>query len=62
MNVQTVNFMSKDASVTFTNSLQRTGFSVLKNHPIDLKLIDDVYNEWNTFFSNKIKLCNNAAR
>lgn len=55
MNVQTVNFMSKDASGTFTNSLQRTGFSVLKNHPIDLKLIDDVYNEWNTFFSNKIK-------
>jgi len=55
MNVQTVNFKKKDASISFTNSLQKTGFSILKKHPIDLNLINDVYAEWNNFFSKKNK-------
>tara|TARA_A100001015_G_scaffold320862_1_gene448860 strand:- start:476 stop:1312 length:837 start_codon:yes stop_codon:yes gene_type:complete len=55
MNVRTVDFRRKNASTVFTNSLQKTGFSVLENHPINLELIDDVYAEWNTFFSKKIK-------
>ena len=55
MNVQTVDFKRKDASVIFKNSLQKTGFSILKKHPIDLNLINDVYAEWNTFFSKENK-------
>ena len=55
MKVQTVNFKKKDASISFTNSLQKTGFSILKKHPIDLNLINDVYAEWNNFFSKKNK-------
>jgi isopenicillin N synthase-like dioxygenase len=55
MNVQTVDFKRKDASVIFKNSLQKTGFSILKKHPIDLNLINDVYAEWNTFFSKEDK-------
>lgn len=55
MHVQTVNFKNKIAPALFTKSLQKTGFSVLKNHPINLKLINDVYEEWHNFFSNEAK-------
>ena len=55
MNVKTVNYTDKNAPSTFTNSLHQTGFSVLTNHPINKSLIDEVYEEWDMFFSRSIK-------
>ena len=55
MNVRTVKYTEKNAPSVFTKSLHQTGFSVLKNHPIDLPLINDVYEEWSMFFSSGIK-------
>jgi len=55
MNVKTVNYTDKNAPLTFTNSLHQTGFSVLTNHPINKSLIDEVYEEWDMFFSRSIK-------
>ena len=39
----------------FTQSLHQTGFSVLKDHPIDFQLINSVYSEWEMFFNNQKK-------
>ena len=55
MDVRTVKYTEKNAPSVFTKSLHQTGFSVLKNHPIDLPLINDVYEEWSMFFSSGIK-------
>ena len=55
MNVRTVKYTEENAPSVFTQSLHQTGFSVLKNHPIDLSLINDVYEEWSMFFSREIK-------
>ena len=56
MNVLTVDFNSADAPEKFTKSLKDTGFAVLSNHPIKFDLIQEVYGEWNGFFSNTSKI------
>ena len=55
MNVRTINYKDSNSSREFTQSLKQTGFGVLNNHPIDLNLISDVYNEWEKFFNGKDK-------
>ena len=55
MNVRTINYKDSNNSHEFTRSLRQTGFGVLNNHPIDLNLIYDVYNEWEKFFNGKDK-------
>ncbi len=55
MKVRTVSYKSQNRSHEFTQSLHQTGFSVLTDHPIDVKLIDSVYNEWKAFFNNENK-------
>lgn len=55
MKVLKVDFQSPDASAQFSQSLQDTGFGVLYNHPIDQKLIDEVYEEWKEFFASEDK-------
>jgi len=55
MDVRTVKYTEENAPSVFTQSLHQTGFSVLKDHPIDLSLINDVYEEWSIFFAKGIK-------
>ena len=55
MKVRTVSYKSRNNSHEFTQSLHRTGFSVLTDHPIDINLINSVYDEWQTFFNNEKK-------
>ena len=55
MKVLTVSYKSKNNSREFTQSLHQTGFSVLKDHPIDFQLINSVYSEWEVFFNNQKK-------
>ena len=55
MNLHQIDFNSNKANFDFSQSLQHTGFAVLKNHPIDYNLVQDVFEEWATFFSQQYK-------
>lgn len=55
MNIQVVDFTSNDAAKNFETSLRETGFGVLSNHPIDPKLVTEVYALWERFFTTDIK-------
>ncbi len=55
MEVKTADYKSDNASQVFTDSLISTGFAVLKNHPIPVSLIFDVYYEWKAFFASSAK-------
>lgn len=35
----------------FVESLRATGFGVLRNHPLDLRLVSDIYEHWMAFFA-----------
>jgi isopenicillin N synthase-like dioxygenase len=52
MNILSVDFYDQNAPVNFTKSLKETGFAVLKTHPIDWKLIQTVYDEWEKFLKS----------
>ena len=51
--IQTIDFLSPNAGKQFVDSLHHTGFAILHNHQIDFNLINDVYNDWETFFAVK---------
>ena len=53
--IQVINFKSKRASFKFTESLKKTGFAVIKNHPIDMNLVNKVYSLWEDFFNSDQK-------
>lgn len=55
MNVLQVDFQAPNASQDFAKSLKETGFAVIKNHPIDYKLVEEVFAEWKDFFSSNYK-------
>lgn len=47
-----VDFTSPDAPRVFCESLHRTGFGVLKNHPLSSDLVHGIYDEWLAFFQS----------
>ena len=49
----TIDYKSDTAGREFIKSLRNTGFAILFNHPLDIKLINTVYQEWAEFFNNK---------
>jgi isopenicillin N synthase-like dioxygenase len=55
MEVLTVDYRSSQASQRFTDSLRSTGFAVISQHPIDMHLVNDVYQEWASFFASAAK-------
>ena len=55
MQVTTVDCRADDAAQQFTASLRGTGFAILKNHPIDSSLVEQVYADWARFFGNPNK-------
>ncbi|PWQ92649.1 2OG-Fe(II) oxygenase family protein [Leucothrix pacifica] len=55
MQVTTVDCRADDAAQQFTASLRGTGFAILKNHPIDSSLVEQVYADWARFFANPNK-------
>ena len=55
MIVKTISYLDNDAPKKLTKSLIETGFSVLRDHPISLSLIEDVYKQWKKFFNSKNK-------
>ena len=55
MNILTTDYNDINFHETFVNSLHKTGFAVINNHPIDQKLINSVYDDWKQFFSSNKK-------
>ena len=53
--IKTVDFLSDNAPRQFVDSLKNTGFAIIKNHPLDKSLIDDVYQDWENFFNSSAK-------
>jgi isopenicillin N synthase-like dioxygenase len=50
-----VDFTSPGAPAAFCDSLHRTGFGVLKNHPLSQALVMGIYDEWLAFFATQAK-------
>ena len=55
MQVYPVNFMARDASVSFARSLREIGFALLTNHSINRNLIKESHEEWKNFFRSEDK-------
>lgn len=55
MYVTTVDYKSPEAPKAFAESLVNTGFAVIANHPLDPKLIFDIYEDWTQFFASEDK-------
>jgi len=53
--IKTIDFQSDDAPAKLAKSLRNTGFAVVNNHGIDKNLINDVYEEWSSFFKSDKK-------
>lgn len=51
MQVQVVDYQADDAAQKFVESLRNTGFGVLTNHPIQQTLVEKIYQDWYTFFT-----------
>lgn len=55
MSLPLIDFNSSQFDQCLTASLQKTGFAILVNHPIDQKLILDFHNQWKLFFNSEDK-------
>jgi isopenicillin N synthase-like dioxygenase len=50
-----IDYKAPDADQLFVESLHKTGFGVLKNHPIDQSVVTDIYKNWQSFFNSDEK-------
>ena len=55
MNVLTVDYTATDAPQRFVESLHKTGFGVLSNHPIAKEKVQSIYDNWFEFFMSEAK-------
>ncbi|GAA04256.1 2OG-Fe(II) oxygenase family protein [Photobacterium leiognathi] len=55
MKLEAVDYTAENAKQLFVESLRNTGFGVLKNHPIQQKLVQSIYDNWYQFFNSKEK-------
>ena len=55
MQVAKIRYNDIDAPAMFTDSLHKTGFGVIADHPIHFDLVDCVYREWESFFQSEKK-------
>ena len=55
MKLVAVDFNADNAAQQFVESLHETGFGVLKNHPIQQSMVDNIYSTWQTFFNSEEK-------
>lgn len=50
-----IDFNQPDCDQLFVESLREIGFAVLKNHPLDMELVNTIYREWREFFDDDRK-------
>ncbi len=62
LSVAAVDYRAADAPARFTDSLRRTGFGVVRNHPIPRDLLETLYAEWLAFFASDAKHAYAASR
>jgi len=55
MKLVAVDYTADNAEELFVESLHKTGFGVLKNHPINQDLVSSVYENWREFFFSEQK-------
>lgn len=55
MYVATADYCSATAPEIFCESLKKTGFAVLANHPLNRALIDKIYVDWANYFASDDK-------
>ena len=55
MPVQNVDYKKDGAAEDFVTSLKETGFGVIRNHPIDMVLVERIYQQWAAFFDSEEK-------
>ncbi len=55
MALAAIDFTAPGADKAFVESLRATGFGVLKNHPISQELVNEIYRDWEAFFSTDEK-------
>ncbi|GIU23433.1 2OG-Fe(II) oxygenase [Shewanella colwelliana] len=55
MKLETIDYQSSDSAQRFVESLRKTGFGVLSNHPINKELVESIYQEWQAFFNGEEK-------
>ncbi|WJG08812.1 2OG-Fe(II) oxygenase family protein [Aliiglaciecola sp. LCG003] len=55
MKLEAVDYTAENADKLFVESLHKTGFGVLKNHPIQQSSVLSIYNNWQTFFDSEDK-------
>ena len=55
MKIEAIDYNAPNAAELFVESLRLTGFGVLKNHPIQQKLVEDIYQQWQGFFDDESK-------
>ena len=55
MKLETIDYRAENSAQQFVESLRETGFGVLSNHPIDKRLVEDIYTEWQAFFNSESK-------
>ncbi len=52
MDVAVVDYNAQDAPRQFTESLRKTGFAVLVNHPLPWSIVEQIYAEWAELFDS----------
>lgn len=55
MKLEAVDYQAPNADKLFVESLRNTGFGVLKNHPIQQKIVNSIYTNWQEFFNSDDK-------
>ncbi|RDV24064.1 isopenicillin N synthase family oxygenase [Alteromonas aestuariivivens] len=55
MQLVAVDYQADNAEQAFVESLRQTGFGVLKNHPIQQSMVNDIYEAWQAFFDSEEK-------
>ncbi|WP_305424138.1 2OG-Fe(II) oxygenase family protein [Photobacterium leiognathi] len=55
MKLEAVDYTAENAKQLFVESLRNTGFGVLKNHPIQQKLVQSIYDNWYQFLNSEEK-------
>tara|TARA_R110002167_G_scaffold8206_9_gene38119 strand:- start:29937 stop:30779 length:843 start_codon:yes stop_codon:yes gene_type:complete len=50
-----IDYKAPDADRLFVESLHKTGFGVLKNHPIEQSVVSQIYKNWQSFFNSEDK-------
>ncbi len=55
MQLVAVDYTAENADKLFVESLRETGFGVLKNHPLQQSMVQEIYDAWQSFFDSEEK-------